>query len=87
MDVPKSADVHTAKHKTKTKKKTITNQLTRDTQSLDKSFFTVTPVNNSCAESLKQEYSFPLIDLSHWKDEWKVYAEIISKVNFFYQIN
>lgn len=37
-------------------------------------------MNSSSDETLEHEYSLPTIDLSYWKDEWQVYAEIISKV-------
>jgi len=81
LDIAKS-DIHNAtKNKTKTFKKSNTSQHSQDIQSIEPTFFTVTPIN-SCNESFEEEYcrSEPSIDLSHWKDEWRVYAEIISKV-------
>jgi len=78
LDITKS-DILPTKNKTKTFKKSYTNQHSQDIQSIDPTFFTITPIN-SCNESLEEEYCLPSIDLSHWKDEWRVYAEIISKV-------
>lgn len=82
LDVTKTDNhSHVHKNKTKTTKKTsITSQCSRDLQTLDTSFITVTPVNNSNDETLEREYALPTVDLSYWKDEWQVYAEIISKV-------
>lgn len=81
MDVTKTdSHSHANKYKTKTTKKTSTIQCSRDLQTLDTSFITVTPMNNSSDETLEHEYSLPTVDLSYWKDEWQVYAEIISKV-------
>jgi len=80
LDIIKTTDSHVIKNKTKTTKKIVTSQCSQEVQSLDTSFITVTHINNSYDESLEHEYAFPSIDLSHWKDEWKVYAEIISKV-------
>jgi len=78
LDITKS-EIHTTKNKTKTLKKSNINQHSQDIQSIDQTFFTVIPMNN-CSESLEGEYCLPSIDLSYWKDEWRVYAEIISKV-------
>ncbi|XP_001946749.2 katanin p60 ATPase-containing subunit A-like 2 [Acyrthosiphon pisum] len=77
LDITKS-EIHTTKNKTKTFKKSNINQHSQDIQSIDPTFFTVIPMNN-CSESLEEEYCLPSIDLSYWKDEWRVYAEIISK--------
>lgn len=79
MDIAKP-DNHATKNKIKTFKKSNTNQHSQDIQSIDcTNFITVTPTN-SCIDSLEHEYCLPSIDLSHWKDEWRVYAETISKV-------
>lgn len=84
LDVAKTADIHSVKNKNKTKtiKKINSVRYSRDVQSLDTSFMTVTPINGACDETLIEhdDYSLPSIDLSHWKDEWQVYAEMISKV-------
>lgn len=68
------------KNKTKTLKKANLSQNSQDFQLLDKGFITVTPIKNSYDLTLEHEFSQPFIDLSYWKDEWQVYAEIISKV-------
>lgn len=90
LDVAKTATTHTTdtthtskNAKNKMTKKANSSQFSREVQSLDTSFITVTPMNNNipCGETLESEFSFPTVDLSHWKDEWQVYAEIISKVN------
>jgi len=78
LDIAKT-EIHATKNKTKTLKKSNSNQHSQDIQSLDPTFFTVIPIN-SFNESLEEEYCLPSIDLSHWKDEWRVYAEMISKV-------
>lgn len=78
MDITKS-EIHTTKNKTKTLKKSNINQHSQDIQSIEPTFFTVIPINNF-SESLEEEYCLPSIDLSYWKDEWRVYAETISKV-------
>lgn len=82
LDVTKTdIHAHALKNKIKTTKKTNTSQCSRDIKTpLDTSFISVTPMNRSCDETLDHEYSLPSIDLSHWKDDWQVYAEIISKV-------
>lgn len=79
MDATKN-DINATKTKTKPTKKTNLSQYTRDVQSLDTDCIIVTPMNNSCNETLEDECSFLSIDFSHWKDEWQVYAKIISKV-------
>jgi len=79
LDIVKS-DIHNAtKNKAKTFKKSNTSQHSQEIQSIDPNFFTITPIN-TYNESLEEEYYLPSIDLSHWKDEWRVYAEMISKV-------
>lgn len=70
----------TIKNRTKVVKKTTCSQNSQDFQSLDQSFMTVTSMNNLGNATLEHEYSLPSLDLSHWKDEWQVYAEMISKV-------
>lgn len=79
MDIAKT-DNHATKNKNKPIKKINSNQPSQHIQSLDTSFITVTHINNSCSDTLEQEYSLPFIDLSLWKDGWQAYAEIISKV-------
>lgn len=79
MDIAKSDAQNSRKNKTKTCEKSNTNQHSRDIQTIDTNFITVTPIN-ICNESLEEEYCLPSIDLGYWKDEWRVYAEIISKV-------
>ncbi|XP_025413082.1 katanin p60 ATPase-containing subunit A-like 2 isoform X2 [Sipha flava] len=81
LDIAKTSTTFAIKNKTKTTKKTnqSPSQYSQDNQSLDTNFITITPLNNSCVETLENEYSLPSIDLDYWKDEWKVYAEIISK--------
>lgn len=79
MDIAKSDTHNATKNKTKTSKKSNTNQHSQDIQTIDTNFITVTPIN-ICNESLEEEYCLPSIDLGYWKDEWRVYAEIISKV-------
>jgi len=80
LDIAKH-DIHANKNKIKTFKKSNsnTNQHSQETQPIDTTFITVTPMN-SCNESLEEEYCLPSVDLSHWNDEWRVYAETISKV-------
>lgn len=79
MDIAKSDTHNATKNKTKTCKKSNTNQHSQDIQTIDTNFITVSPIN-ICNESLEEEYCLPSIDLGYWKDEWRVYAEIISKV-------
>lgn len=79
MDATKN-DNNATKTKMKPTKKTNPSQYTRDVQSLDTDCIIVTPMNNSCNETLEDECSLLSIDFSHWKDEWQVYAKIISKV-------
>ncbi|KAE9535578.1 hypothetical protein AGLY_007479 [Aphis glycines] len=77
LDIAKSDTLNATKNKTKISKKSNTNQHSQDIQTIDTNFITVTPIN-ICNESL-EEYCLPSIDLGYWKDEWRVYAEIISK--------
>lgn len=79
MDATKN-EINASKTKIQPSKKTNPSQYTRDVQSLDTDCIIVTPMNNSCNETLEDEYSSLSIDFSHWKDEWQVYAKIISKV-------
>jgi len=82
LDVTKTSDIRPIKNKNKTKTtKNIKSggHSRNDVQSLDTNFMTVTPINSSC-DDIEHDYLSPSIDLNYWKDEWQVYAEMISKV-------
>lgn len=86
LDVAKP-DMHVVKNKLKSvsKKNSIKQNNLQDVQSMDMmNFITVTPFNSSGNDTLEEQagyyFSSPSVDLSYWKDDWQVYAEIISKV-------
>lgn len=79
LDVTKT-DINATKTKSKPTKKINPSQYTRDVRSLDSDCIIVTPMNSACNENVEEECSLFSIDLSHWNDEWQVYAKIISKV-------